>query len=96
MIPGFVDSHTHLVFAGDRADEFAARMAGEPYTAGGIATHGRRDACGAGREALDATVRRLTDEARRSGTTTLEIKSGYGLTVEHELEALVVARRGDP
>ena len=95
VIPGFVDSHTHLVFAGDRADEFAARMAGEPYTAGGIASTVAATRA-AGREALDATVRRLTDEARRSGTTTLEIKSGYGLTVEHELEALVVARAATP
>ena len=90
VIPGFVDSHTHLVFAGDRADEFAARMAGEPYTAGGIASTVAATRV-AGADALDATVRRLVAEARRSGTTTLEIKSGYGLTVEHELEALVVA-----
>src|SRR6478752_8909799 len=63
VLPGWVDSHTHLVFAGDRADEFAARMAGTPYTAGGIASTVAATR-GAGREALEATVRRLTDEAR--------------------------------
>jgi imidazolonepropionase len=90
VIPGFVDSHAHLVFAGDRGAEFAARMAGEPYTGGGI-----RTTVAATRAASDATLRatvaRLTDEARRQGTTTMEIKSGYGLTVADEVRSLRIA-----
>ena len=81
VLPGFVDSHSHLVFAGDRADEFAARMAGQPYSAGGIRT--TVDATRAASDAdLLADARRLRDEAARSGTTTIEIKSGYGLTAD--------------
>lgn len=90
VLPGFVDSHAHLVFAGDRAAEFAARMAGEPYTGGGI-----RTTVGATRAATDdelrATVRRLHGEALRQGTTTVEIKSGYGLTVPDETRSLRLA-----
>ncbi|GIJ06932.1 imidazolonepropionase [Micromonospora andamanensis] len=90
VLPGFVDSHAHLVFAGDRAAEFAARMAGEPYTGGGI-----RTTVGATRAASDgelrATVRRLHAEALRQGTTTIEIKSGYGLTVTDEARSLRIA-----
>ena len=85
-MPGFVDSHSHLVFAGDRSAEFAARMAGAPYAAGGIAT-----TVAATRTASDDELRgraaALLAEARRSGTTTIEIKSGYGLATE---------RRGAP
>jgi imidazolonepropionase len=92
VIPGFVDSHSHLVFAGDRSAEFAARMAGESYAAGGIRTTVR-----ATREATDeqltAHVARLVDEMARQGTTTLEIKSGYGLSVEDEARSLAVARQ---
>jgi imidazolonepropionase len=91
VIPGFVDSHAHLVFAGDRAAEFAARMAGQAYTGGGI-----RTTVAATRAASDddlrANVRRLVTETLRQGTTTIEIKSGYGLTVEDEERALRVAR----
>ncbi|MFI7514034.1 imidazolonepropionase [Micromonospora echinofusca] len=90
VLPGFVDSHAHLVFAGDRAAEFAARMAGQPYTGGGIRTTvGATRA--AGDDELRATVRRLRDEALRQGTTTMEIKSGYGLTVADEARSLRIA-----
>ncbi|GAB2865744.1 imidazolonepropionase [Nocardioides pacificus] len=92
VLPGFVDSHSHLVFAGDRADEFAARMAGEPYAAGGI-----RDTVAATRAASDeqltARTARLVQEMRRQGTTTFETKSGYGLTVRDEARSLAVARQ---
>ncbi|HZD97942.1 MAG TPA: imidazolonepropionase [Micromonosporaceae bacterium] len=90
VIPGFVDSHAHLVFAGDRAAEFAARMAGSPYTGGGI-----RTTVAATRAASDddlrATVARLRREMLRQGTTTIEIKSGYGLTVADERRSLRIA-----
>lgn len=90
VIPGFVDSHSHLVFAGDRAEEFAARMAGRAYSAGGIATtvEATRQAPD---EALAANVARLVGEMARQGTTTVEIKSGYGLTVVDEARSLAVA-----
>ncbi|MGE5225907.1 MAG: imidazolonepropionase [Planctomycetaceae bacterium] len=91
VLPGFVDSHTHLVFAGDRTAEFDARMQGKRYDAGGI-----RTTVAATRAATDdellANARRYADEALRSGTTTLEVKSGYGLSVEHEARSLRVAR----
>ena len=92
VVPGFVDSHTHLVFAGDRAEEFAARMTGKPYSAGGIrttvaATRAATD------EQLAANLGRLVGEMRRQGTTTLEVKSGYGLTVADEARSLAIARR---
>ena len=92
VIPGFVDSHSHIVFAGDRSREFAARMSGTPYTAGGIHT-----TVAATRQASDAELlsnaRTLVREARAQGTTTLEVKSGYGLTVQDEARALSVAGR---
>jgi imidazolonepropionase len=90
VLPGFVDSHAHLVFAGDRSAEFSARMTGVPYDGGGIAATVR-----ATREADDATLRRLVArrvaEMRAQGTTTVEIKSGYGLTVAQEARALRIA-----
>jgi imidazolonepropionase len=83
VIPGFVDSHTHLVFAGDRGDEFAARMAGQPYAAGGILETVART-----REAPAEELRGLAQarrrEALRAGITHLEIKSGYALDVAGE------------
>lgn len=83
VIPGFVDSHSHIVFGGDRATEFEARMAGEKYAAGGI-----RSTVAATRAATDdelrARLRGFIDEMRAQGTTTVEIKSGYGLDVETE------------
>ena len=92
VIPGFVDSHGHLVFAGDRAEEFAARMAGEPYTAGGIASTVTATRA-ASDDQLATSVARLVREAALSGTTTSESKSGYGLTVEDEARSLQVAAR---
>jgi len=90
VVPGFVDSHTHLVFAGDRAEEFAARMAGAPYEAGGInvtvaATRAASDA------QLSELARARLAEARRAGITTVEIKSGYGGTVDDERRLLRIA-----
>ncbi|MEJ7635001.1 imidazolonepropionase [Aeromicrobium sp.] len=91
VIPGFVDSHTHLVFGGDRSAEFEARMTGEPYAAGGIrttvaATRAAPD------EQLAAGVARHVAEMRAQGTTTVEIKSGYGLTVLDEARSLAIAK----
>ncbi|WP_283137364.1 imidazolonepropionase [Rhizohabitans arisaemae] len=95
VVPGFVDSHAHLVFAGDRSAEFAARMAGTPYSAGGI-----RTTVAATRAADDATlergVARLVGEMARQGTTTVEIKSGYGLSVADEARSLRIAREHTP
>ena len=90
VIPGFVDSHSHLVFAGDRADEFEARMAGRRYEAGGIQRTVRLT-----REATDeqllGNATHLVAEARAQGTTTIEIKSGYGLTVADEERSVRLA-----
>lgn len=92
VIPGFVDSHSHLVFAGDRSREFAARMTGEPYTAGGIRTTvaATREASG---ETLATQVARHVSQMAGQGTTTVEIKSEYGLTVCDEARGLAVARQ---
>ena len=90
VIPGFVDSHTHLVFAGDRADEFAARMAGAEYSAGGIRT--TVDATrAASTEALRELAMARRAEALRAGITHLEIKSGYALDVEGERRLCLIA-----
>jgi imidazolonepropionase len=92
LIPGFVDSHSHLVFAGDRGAEFVARMAGEPYDGGGIAS--TVDATrSASTDELAALVAGRVAEMRAQGTTTLEIKSGYGLSVSEEVRSLLVARQ---
>lgn len=95
VVPGFVDSHTHLVFAGDRADEFAARMAGRPYEAGGIAV-----TTAATRATPTVHLRALTARRRaeglRNGITHTEVKSGYGLAVEHEERCCDVAAAFTP
>ncbi len=91
VIPGFVDSHAHLMFAGSREQEFAARMAGESYSAGGIKT-----TVAATRSASDdelrANAKKLVGELHQSGITHFEIKSGYGLDVETEVRSLRIAR----
>jgi imidazolonepropionase len=95
VLPGFVDSHAHLVFAGERGAEFAARMAGQPYAAGGI-----RSTVAATRAAADdvlrANLRRLSAEMLAQGTTTLECKSGYGLTVADEARSVALAAEITP
>jgi imidazolonepropionase len=95
VVPGFVDPHSHLVFAGDRSAEFAARMAGTRYDGGGIAA-----TVAATRAAPDAALRgllaRRVAEMRAQGTTTVEIKSGYGLTVDDERRALALAAEVTP
>ena len=92
LLPGFVDSHAHLMFAGDRAAEFSARMAGSAYAAGGI-----RTTVAATRAASDVELEhnflRLAAELRASGITTFETKSGYGLTVDDEARALRIAAK---
>ena len=90
VIPGFVDSHSHLVFAGDRADEFEARMRGDRYEAGGIRRTVRLTRAASDDELLDRASR-LVAEARAQGTTTIEIKSGYGLSVEDEERSVRLA-----
>lgn len=90
VIPGFVDSHTHLVFAGDRSAEFAARSRGEKYSAGGIKTTVAATRAASNSE-LSINAQALLDEALSQGTTTVEIKTGYGLTLHDELRSLDVA-----
>ncbi len=92
VIPGFVDSHAHLMFAGDRASEFSARMAGQAYAAGGIRTT-VADTRAASDAELEANFIRLRSQLRDSGITTFETKSGYGLTVEDEARALRIASK---
>lgn len=92
VLPGWVDSHTHMVYAGDRTAEFEARMAGETYAAGGInvtvqATRVASD------EELERNLVRLITEAQRGGTTTLETKTGYGLTIADEVRSARIAQR---
>ena len=90
VIPGLVDCHTHLVFAGDRSEEFAARLRGEPYSAGGVRTTVAATRA-ASIEELSALARERLDRFQAHGVTTVEAKSGYGLTPEHERRLLEVA-----
>lgn len=92
VLPGWVDSHSHLVFAGDRSAEFVARMAGQPYSVGGIAATvaSTREAS---TDQLLSGVRRHLAEMARGGTTCVETKSGYGLTLADELRSVRVAQR---
>lgn len=91
LIPSFVDSHTHLIFAGDRAGEFAARMTGTAYDGGGIAVT-RAATTSASDDELRALLAGRIQECRAQGTGTLEIKSGYGLDVDQEARLLRIAR----
>ena len=91
VTPGFVDSHTHAIFAGDRSKDYEARMSGTSYSAGGInttvaATRSASD------EELRISARKIVDGAHKSGTTTIEIKSGYGLDIETEARILRIAK----
>lgn len=95
VIPGFVDSHSHLIFAGERSEEFASRMTGKPYAAGGIrntvkATRAASD------EELRANAKKLIAEFHASGITQFEIKSGYGLDIETEVRSLKIASELTP
>jgi imidazolonepropionase len=91
VIPGFVDSHAHLVFAGDRSEEFSARMNGESYSAGGIKTTVAATRA-ASNETLRENTSRLVSELHRSGVTTFESKSGYALDVANESRTLQIAK----
>jgi imidazolonepropionase len=91
VIPGFVDSHTHLVFAGERSDEFEARMAGVHYDGGGI-TRTVEATRSASLEELTTGTRQRVHELLAGGVTTVEIKSGYELTVDGESRDLDIAR----
>ena len=90
VIPGFVDSHAHLMFAGDRAEEFSARMEGRAYSAGGIKTTVAATRAASDDE-LAENLLRLVAEMHASGITTFETKSGYGLSVADELRSLRIA-----
>ena len=92
VIPGFVDSHAHLLFAGERSAEFQARMKGEKYSAGGIKSTVAATRFATDTE-LEQNMTRLVGEMQRSGITTFETKSGYGLTTEDEARALAIASK---
>ena len=91
VIPGFVDSHSHIIFAGDRSAEFEHRMTGQAYAAGGIRTTVAATRAATDAE-LTANATRLVAEMRAQGTTTVEVKSGYGLTTGDEARALAIAK----
>lgn len=95
VIPGFVDSHTHLVFAGERSDEFEARMAGQRYDGGGIARTVAATRAASLEELRDGARRRVR-ELRTGGVTTIEIKSGYELTTDGEVRCLDLAGEFTP
>ena len=95
VIPGFVDSHAHLLFAGDRSKEFEARMNGEKYSAGGIKSTVERTRVASDLE-LERNMVSLVNEMTRSGITTFETKSGYGLTTKDESRALAIASKHTP
>lgn len=90
VIPAFVDSHTHLIFAGDRSAEFESRMKGTPYAAGGInsTVHATREASD---DELRALVQSRMSEMHNQGTGTVEIKTGYGLSVDQERRLAQIA-----
>ena len=92
VIPGFVDSHAHMVFSGDRSKEFEARMNGEKYSAGGIKSTVAKTRAASDAE-LEANFLSLRNEMIRSGITTFESKSGYGLTVKDEARSLAIAAK---
>jgi len=95
VIPGFVDSHSHLIFAGERSEEFASRISGKPYAAGGIRTTVRATRAASDAE-LKANAEKLIAEFHASGITQFEIKSGYGLDVESEVRSLKIASELTP
>jgi len=95
VIPGFVDSHSHLIFAGERSEEFASRISGKPYAAGGIRTTVRATRAASDAE-LKANAEKLIAEFYASGITQFEIKSGYGLDVESEVRSLKIASELTP
>jgi imidazolonepropionase len=95
VLPGFVDSHAHLVFAGERSAEFAARMSGAAYTAGGIASTVRATRAATDLD-LRANLEKLEAELLRAGVTTFECKSGYGLDVDTEARSVRLASARTP
>lgn len=90
VLPGFVESHSHLVFAGDRSEEFSARMQGQKYAAGGIRSTIAKTRA-ASDEALTDNIRRLMGEYLAQGTTTVEVKTGYGQSAESEIRSARIA-----